>query len=193
MVNKFYSVKHTVVIILILITFLYFVSLVPVFYRLIKNYNEANIVIYLNDISDELYTAVSNYGFERGRVNVVLNDAGPVEKMEENRLFIVNCREKGDKALKNAIDKLDDFNQVDIKNEITKITQLKDKIESLRRETAKDLLIPKPQRKPGLAESWFAVMTAYIESIEALLVNISSDISDADGVVSRYSDRKSVV
>lgn len=187
MFNIFSSVKNTIFAILFLIAFLHFSSFIPTFYSLISNYKEANLIIFLNDVGDELYTAVGNYGFERGRVNVVLNDAGPVEKMEENRSFILARRAEGDKALKNAIAKLAEFNQGNIKNEIIKITQLADKIENLRKETAKDLLIPKSQRKLGLAESWFTAMTAYIESIESLLVDISGYISDADGVIGRYS------
>ena len=189
-VTKIFSVKYTLITILFLIIFLHLVSFIPTFHRSITDYRQAERVILLNDVGDELYTAVGNYGFERGRGNVVLNDAGPVEKMEENRRFILSRRADGDEALKKALVKLAGFDQENIQNDIAKIKQLTGSIEDLRKETAKDLLTHKAQRKPGLAESWFAAMTAYIESIESLLVDISSDISDADGMISRYSSLK---
>lgn len=188
--TKFYSVKYIIITVLFLIIFLHLVSFVPTFHRSLTDYNQAKRVIYLNDVSDDLYTAVGNFGFERGRVNVVLNDSGPVEKMEKHRAFILSRRADGDVALKSAINKLASFDQDTIKHDIEKIIRLTSIIEGLRKETAKDLLAPKAQRKPNLAESWFVAMTAYIESIESLLVNISSDISDADGMISRFSSLK---
>lgn len=188
--KKFFLVKTIVFFILFAILFLHLVSLIPTLHRLIKDYQQARNVFFLNGVSDDLYAAVGNYGFERGRVNVVLNDAGPVENMEENRKFILNRRREGDSALKSALAKLSEVHQADIQNAVVKINQLAGTIEKLRRETTKELLAPKTQRTPGLAESWFAAMTAYIESIETLLVGISSDISDADGIISRFSSLK---
>lgn len=63
-------------------------------------------------------------------------------------------------------------------------------IAELRNRTAKNLVVPKNAREVGLAERWFTAMTDYIESIESLLVTISMEISDADGVISRYSSLK---
>ena len=145
---------------------------------------------FLNEVSDDLYTAVGNLGFERGRVNVVLNDVGPVQKMEANRQFILERRTEGSKALKIAINKLSLVQLKHSKDAIESILRLTPEIDKLRDETAEDLLISKDQRKHGLAEKWFEAMTVYIETIESLLVGISSEISDADGMISRYSSLK---
>jgi len=73
---------------LFLVALLTLISSLPGLYHSYRSYQQANSVYLLNDISDDLYTTVNNLGFERGRVNVVLNDAGPVEKMAPNREFI---------------------------------------------------------------------------------------------------------
>ncbi|XCN73468.1 MAG: HAMP domain-containing protein [Candidatus Electrothrix aestuarii] len=188
--KHFFFVKTIIFFILFAIISLHLATVIPTLNSLIKEYQQAKRVFFLNDVSDDLYTAVGNYGFERGRVNVVLKDAGPVERMDMNRQFILDRRAEGDKALQSALSKLADVQRADIKNALTTITQLTSKIEELREETAKDLVISKDKRKQDLAETWFAAMTAYIESIESLLVGISSDISDADGMISRYSSLK---
>lgn len=189
--KRFFFVKTVVSITLFAILFLHLVSFIPTLYSSIKGYQQAKHVFLLNDVSDDLYTAVGNFGFERGRVNVVLNDAGSVAKMEENRQFILKRRTEGDTALISALAKLSAIHQTDTEGAIAKINRLAPEIEKLRQETAKELLIPKDQRTQGLAEAWFAAMTGYIESIESLLVSISSEISDADGMISRYSLMKS--
>lgn len=188
--KTFFQVKTILSLALCAVFLLHLASLIPTLYNSITDYRRAKRVAFLNGVSDDLYTAVGNYGFERGRVNVVLNDAGLVEKMETNRTFILARRADGDKALANALEKMSDAKQTDIKNAILKIKQLTPEIEFLRKETASDLIIPKGQRKRGLAETWFAAMTAYIDSIESLLVSVSSEISDADGRISRYSSLK---
>ena len=78
---------------------LHLLSSLPGLYRSYRSFQQANHIFFFNDVSDDLFTAVGNYGFERGRVNVVLNDAGPVQKMESNRIFILDRRKEGDLAL----------------------------------------------------------------------------------------------
>lgn len=188
--KRFFLVKTIICFILFAIIFLHLASVIPKLHSLIKDYQQAERVFFLNDVSDDFYTAVGNYGFERGRVNIVLKDVGPVEQMEENRQFILARRIEGDKALHSALAKLAKVQRSDIQNDLNRIRQLSRRIEQLRKETAYDLIVPKAERKQDLAETWFAAMTEYIESIESLLVGISSDISDADGMISRYSSLK---
>jgi len=52
------------------------------------------------------------------------------------------------------------------------------------------MLLPKGARQPAVAQQWFAAMTGYIEKVETLLLTISGDISDADGMIARYSSLK---
>ena len=189
--KQFFHVKTVISFTLFAILFLHLVSFIPNLRSAINDYQQAKRVFFLNDVSDDLYTAVGNYGFERGRVNVVLNDVGPVEEMQANRQFILDRRVEGDKALSTALAKLADVQQTDIiKNAIEKIDQFAPEVAKLRQETASDLEVPKANRKQALAEDWFSAMTAYIHRIESLLVAISNEISDADGTISRYSSLK---
>ncbi len=188
--KRSFRVKTFIFLTLLAILLLHLLSFVPILLDSIADYRSAKYVFFLNEISDNLYTAVGNLGFERGRVNVVLNDTGPVDEMEANRRFILARRADGDKALSAALSKLSAVHRISTENAIAKINQLTLEIEKLRRATSKDLVVPKEQRQQGMAEIWFAAMTDYIERIESLLVDISSDISDQDGMISRYSALK---
>jgi PAS domain S-box-containing protein len=185
-----FNVKRIIFFTLFSVIILHLLSSIPSIYRSFEDYNQASKVKFLNDVSDDLYKAVENYGFERGRVNVVLNDAGPVEKMENNRNFIITKQRDGDNSLKNAISKLHQYGVSGFDSSIEKINLLKIEIEKQRQKVGKDLILLKDKRENGAAGIWFNSMTQYIESIEELLVMISNDISDADGVISRYSSLK---
>ncbi len=188
--HSFFHVRTVIFLTLFAVTFLHLLSSIPALYRSVQSYKLSKEVQYLNSISDDLFTAVENYGFERGRVNVVLNDSGPVEKMKNNRKFILARRVDGDKALQSALAKLPARETAETTLFIDAINRLTKKVADLREKTAKELVISKEKRKQGLAEVWFATMTEYIENINALLVTISSNISDADGMISRYSSLK---
>jgi PAS domain S-box-containing protein len=188
--STYFDVKTIILFTLLSVISLHFISLIPSLYRSFNDYKQAERAHYLNNIGDNLYAAVENYGFERGRVNVILNDSGPVEKMEENRKFIIAKRKDGDKSLMDAIEKLQILKIKDLNITIDKINSLTNEIAENRKKTARDIVIPKAKREDGLADIWFSSMTQYIENIENLLVIISADISDADGIISRYSSLK---
>lgn len=177
---------------LLLIAILHLVSSLPSLYHAYDAYQLADRVYQLNDINDDLYAAVDSLGFERGRVNVVLNDAGSPERMEENRQFIAKQRSEADIALSRALTKLDAIGMEKVRPQTAAIQQHKEMIDRLRKETATDMLIPKSSRNEQLTKVWFSAMSRYIEEIEALLLTISSDISDADGMIARYSSLKHI-
>lgn len=177
---------------LLLVALLHLLSSLPFFYQLSLSYRQASTVFRLNALSDELYTAVNHLGFERGRVNVVLQDAGPVAQMEANRQFIAARRSDAEQALERAAAGLsvEGFTKAD--RQIIAIRQQRDIIQQLRSQVDAAVLLPKEQRPPQLATHWFSAMTSYIETVEALLQTISNDISDADGLIARYSALKRV-
>jgi PAS domain S-box-containing protein len=188
--QKLFQIKTIIFASLISIVMLHLLSALPALYRSFMLYRQAEQVNYLTDVSDDLFTAVGNYGFERGRVNVVLNDAGPVSKMEKNRQFILKRRSEGNSALSNALSKLNTVNLEKIEPKIVRIQELRRKIDELRNQATVNMKVPKKDRDNRLSEIWFSAMTDYIELIEDLLVAISIDISDADGVISRYASLK---
>ena len=88
---------------------LHLLSSLPAMYSDWQAYKLASHLELLNQASNSLFQAVRNYGFERGRVNVVLGDAGPVNGMAKNRLFITKKRQAGDHALSHALTLLDEL------------------------------------------------------------------------------------
>ena len=186
----FFYVRTVIFLSLFAVTFLHLLSSIPALFRSFNSYKQSREVQHLNNVSDNLFTAVGNYGFERGRVNIVLNNAGPVEKMESNIKFISARRVDGDKALNRALVKLAAQKTAETPPFIDAINKLIREVRVLREEADRNLVIPKEKRKQEFAEIWFAKMTEYIENIGALLVTISNGISNADGMISRYSSIK---
>ncbi|ACD96395.1 ATP-binding protein [Trichlorobacter lovleyi] len=176
---------------LAVVAFLSLLSSLPALYHSYKAYEQANNVYLLNNISDDLYAVVNNLGFERGRVNVVLNDAGPVKGMEANRQFIAARRSDADAALSRALARLEEIElKVRVNHQTAEILRLKTSIDALRKQVALAMLVPKSGRNPQLALQWFTAMTNYMEKVEYLLQVISGDISDKDGMIARYSSLK---
>ena len=172
------------------VALLHLLSSIPSLYNSYKAYQQANTVYHLNSINDDLYAAVDNLGFERGRVNVVLNNAGPLELMAQNRKFISERRAEADAALSQAFLRLEQSGFSKANQQIAEIRQLKTAIDPLRTKTSAAMLLPKATRDTELPQQWFAAMSSYIEKIEALLLVISADISDADGMIARYASLK---
>jgi len=175
---------------LILVAILHTLSAIPALLKGYDDYRQARDVEHLNGITDDLYTAVHNFGFERGRVNVVLNDAGPVEGMEENRRFIATRRHDGQAALTRALSRLDAIDREKGEEVVGELKRLTETVDGLRKRADAEMILPKGERDPRLPAEWFAAMTRYIETIERLLLAISTEISDADGMIARFSQLK---
>ncbi len=172
---------------LIAIAVLHLLSSIPFLKLAWDNFRTAERIKLMNGVSNALFQAVRNYGFERGRVNVVLNDAGPVAKMERNRQFVIERRKEGDQALLGAIDNIRGLDPEGKERLIEEILTQKRVVEKLRQRADANSLVPKNQRDSSLPKIWFGAMTTLIKQIESLLVLISQDLSDADGMIARLS------
>ncbi len=188
--NKSINLKTFIISTLITVLFLHFISIIGHIMNSVDNYRQAKHVFMLNETSDDLYKAVGNFCFERGRVNVVLNDAGPVKKMEGNRAFIIARRAEGERALARALSSLRAAKKMVISEAISRITDQMPEINRLRSIVSADLAVHLNKRRRDLPRAWFMEMTKYIDSIESLLGTISQDINDRDGIISRYSALK---
>ena len=107
------------------VALLHLLSSIPSLYNSYQAYQQASTVYRLNSINDDLYAAVDNLGFERGRVNVVLNDAGPLDLMAKNRKFISERRAEADAALSQALMKLKKSDFTKANQQIAEIRQVK--------------------------------------------------------------------
>ena len=154
-------------------------------------YNKADYICQINDISDDLYDAVQHFGFERGRVNVVLRDSGPVESMENNRVFIAKQRSEGEKALQNAITKINALKKDKFINIETSPVEFNTSVSTLRNAVDCEMKIPLTDRDNKLVARWFDTMTEFIDSLEELLFALTSDIKIIDGTSREFFTIKS--
>ena len=180
------SIKSIAASILLMFLLLYGVNSYIIFSRSVSDFRLSQSISHMNTISDYLFTAVANLGFERGRVNVVLNSTEDPSGMGEHRSFILERREDGEEALDRALSLLAENDSQDYTSETEHILMIQKDVNAFRRLAARNLEAAWEERDQQLAEVWFARMTDYIESIESLLAGISQGISDSDGVVSRY-------
>ena len=144
----------------------------------------------LNKVADHLFTAVANFGFERGRVNVVLSDAGPVSAMDNNRKFIAARRQEGNSALAKGLRELAAIGSGRESAEVESVASALAKVDELRRRAEVEMVVEKPKRTSGLAREWFAAMTELIERIETLLRRASLEIRNADAQLARLTRLK---
>ena len=156
-----------------------------------KSYELAVHAEELNRVSDALFKAVANLGFERGRVNVVLNDAGPPSATEKNRQFIASRRQDANEALATGFMLWKELGSQRGDAELQAVKDAFEKIGDFRRRVDPELLIEKSQRTPGLAKEWFAAMTGLIEKIDLLQRSIMFDIRNADIELERLAHLKS--
>ncbi len=140
----------------------------------------------LNEAGDDLFQAVKNYGFERGRTNLVLHHEGDPAEMSGHRIFILEKREQGDKALFDALTLLESDNADDFGKPIRNIRERMDKISVLREDATREMDSPSVQRDMDFPPVLFSAVTGLIGSIEELLVVMSNSIRYTDSGVSHY-------
>lgn len=175
-----FSIRKSLSIVLLILTALYAISATINTMSAISEYRRALKIHYNNIIADALFDAVQHYGFERGRVNVVLRDAGPVSQMESNRIFIRQQRDAGDDALKNAMDRIKMAGL--FTPEVDRITSQWTAVQYLRADGDRECSIPLAERTKELVPRWFETMTSFINSIETLLEALSSDEDNFDAM-----------
>ncbi len=157
---------------LILLIILLIISAVPDFYRTYTAYINASKTYELIELSDKLFQAVRHYGFERGRVNVVLTYSGPVQDMESNRKFIIEQRTIADENYKQALSLLSGIDMEEFENIKNKIVSKHSYIEDLRISAEQNMDLDFTERNAELTAEWFPAMTGIIKEIENLLFQI---------------------
>ena len=189
--HRFTGIRSTLLLALGVIALLQTASGVHLILDAWKSYELAVQAEKLNRVSDTLFKAVANFGFERGRVNVVLNDAGPPSGMEKNRQFIASRRQEGNEALATGFTLWENLGSPRGEAELQAVKDAFKKIDEFRRRVDPELLVEKSKRTHGLATEWFAAMTGLIEKIDGLQRSIIFDIRNADIQLERLAQLKS--
>ena len=149
---------------------------------------QARRVVDQGELADLLFQAVRHLGFERGRVNVVLGDAGPVEGMEANRAFIQAHRAEGEAALQAALTRLHQrIDRPGMARALAQLDVVRVGLEALRLEVDRDARLPKAERLPALTGRWFQATTALIDAIADLLAQVTFGGRDADATTIRLA------
>ena len=178
--TKYLTNKKIIIFVLVLLIILFIAISIPNLTRTYQTYQVTSTTAELIDIADQLFQAVRHYGFERGRVNVVLSYKGSINDMSSNREFIMNQRTEGERAYNEAITKLYD-REFNIETEFfLHMTHQHEKIESLRKIAAYNMTITYDERDKSFPSVWFPSMTEFIEAIESFLFQIHLYVSSTD-------------
>ena len=119
-----------------------------------------------------LFQTIRHYGFERGRVNVVLNFKGPNAKMQSSIDFLRHHKNEGDRELKKTLDRIMLQPQYKKIPQIKQIIATQKEINLLRNKYEEELLLPFKKRDSQLDDIWFDTMSKHIQQIKILLFSI---------------------
>jgi hypothetical protein len=119
-----------------------------------------------------LFQVVRHYGFERGRVNVVLNFKGPAEEIKSSIDFLRQHKVDGDRDLSEVLKNLSvlpRYKDIPIIDQI--ITTQKD-INRLRNQYEQQFLLSFQARDSELDDLWFNIMSQQIRQINFLIYSL---------------------
>ena len=142
--------------------------------HLYQSYTKANRSQQQLALCRSVFQVVRHYGFERGRVNVVLNYNGPVTDMARSVSFINTQKEKGEEFLARvteAIEGLPPELQPANLNEVEVTHQY---MAHLRERYLEQLAKPFSNRDRQFDDLWFNTMSQIIRQLNYLLFNISN-------------------
>ena len=135
-------------------------------------YRQAHRASALLEVCNSLFQAVRHYGFERGRVNVVLNFQGPMEQVQESIDFLRAHRNAGDEGLTAALDRLGTFKETHDFAVAERIGRRMELISRFRTDYEEQIAVPFAQRDSRLDDDWFNAMSEQIGDINFLLFAI---------------------
>lgn len=144
----------------------------------LNDYLKAKKNLQINEIVNSLFQAVRHFGFERGRVNVVLNFKGNSAVRRSDIEFYQKNRKLGEEQLaevllvlkKNTIS----FNQALLEN----LLKHREKIQKLRKIADQNVQLPYGKRDPEFAQKWFEAKSQYIHMISRLSASLINGIGN---------------
>lgn len=135
-----------------------------------------------------LFDAVRNFGFERGRVNVVFNYKGNIADMDHNISFFTAKRAEGEKYISAVLDYISKSPEYKELPEVGRLTALRQKVGEYRKVMESELSKPYSQRVRTVSRHWFSLMSSYIESVTDLALRIGSLTGDMGAKGRAYLD-----
>ncbi|MCB2188699.1 MAG: HAMP domain-containing protein [Deltaproteobacteria bacterium] len=178
---RFFSIKFSLVgaLLLLAVTFLLPASLEV--HQAHQRLAESRRLGELSQVGIALFRAVRNFGYERGRTNVVLNHQGPLAEMAANREFILARRQEGEGHLARALAALQDWPLPALDPVLAGLEQIRTRVAALRQKTTAQMALEAGQRDPALAQTWFQAMTHLISRLREVLEILCRELAPYDG------------
>ncbi len=176
--GKHIGINKVIFLVSFLVLGLYLIAVLPSMIQSYNRYSHAKETFALSLLTDDLFQAVRHFGFERGRVNVVLSNTGNVTAMESNRQFIENNRAVGNLNLTHGLIGLRAFDISGISAYLDTVEASLMEVDVLRGEVQREMNIEYTLRSPLMRQAWFPAMNKLIASIEDLLFHVYVYISE---------------
>lgn len=187
--GRFLSIKSRLVGALTLLAALFLIPTTIQVYQSYLGLAESRLMAELLKTGIDLFQAVRNLGYERGRTNVVLNHAGPLEQMAANRQFVRDRRREGEAALASATTALAQTRVAGIARPLAALERSREQMRLLRSRADAEMILTKDQRSPELPGVWFAAMNEMILAVRGLLEIACHELAKFGGqtaVVSQF-------
>jgi len=151
---------------------------------LIKNsyirYERASHIVQISRVSEHFFNAVRNFGFERGRLNVVMNYKGNPDDMKKNISFFMDRRIEGEDNLRAALGKIKTSGIKISDKYIKDLSSVQKEIYELRKVLDAEIDKNYRERDRSRQKEWFEKMSLYISKIIRLSSFINTSTKSID-------------
>lgn len=179
--GRYLNIKSSLIGVLALLAALFFLPTTIDVHGSHQRLRESLRMAELINVGIDLFQAVRNFGYERGRTNVVLNHGGPLNEMAANREFVRDRREEGEQALARALAVLRGAELAGAGETLEELRRARATVSELRRKADDDMQVAKELRDLGLPNVWFAAMSDMLGQVRQLLEALCREISTFDG------------
>ncbi|SHJ64133.1 Two-component sensor histidine kinase, contains HisKA and HATPase domains [Malonomonas rubra DSM 5091] len=140
--------------------------------RLYKDYAQAKSNKDALVTCSAIFQTIRHYGFERGRVNVVMNFRGDPEKMQKSIDFLSKHGRDGDLAFAEVLRDTQPWLETDQPELAKKIAATLNRIKLLRDDYREQFQLPFQQRNLTLDDLWFNAMSEQIGHLKLILYSL---------------------
>jgi len=140
--------------------------------HLVFSYHDVNTSQTTFSTIQKLFHIIRSNGYERGRVNVVMNYQGQLDEMKKFRTFVTKHRQLGNKEIQGVFSELSNSQ---LKYDQNTLIQLKDKFlitQKLQTEYLKQFKLPFTERDLTHDDKWFNHMSVQIGTLSTLTYSI---------------------
>lgn len=154
---------------------------------LIRDYRTVVASREILNLCKSLFEVISCNGYERGRVNVVLNFQGNPQEMRDSIEFIDRNRQQGEALLKQTLNRIVQEGILFDPEAFRKIQELNLTTQTLRERYQEQFPLSFAERDLKLDDRWFSHMSSQIEALNLLIYSIKN-LNRIDPELRHYFD-----